>query len=65
MSFTETYSYATLPVSVETFAEIRKKLEEAGYQHLLQLDGNNRPLINMRGIALVVGTNNATQKPKL
>jgi hypothetical protein len=43
-----TYTYAILEVSGPAYDEIRKKLEEAGYNHAFDEDGN----IDMRGIAL-------------
>jgi hypothetical protein len=43
-----THTYATLEVSRAAYDEIRKKLEDAGYQHAFHEDG----LIDMHGIAL-------------
>lgn len=43
-----THTYATLEVSKAAYDEIRKKLEDAGYQHAFHEDG----LIDMHGIAL-------------
>ena len=43
-----THTYATLEVSKGAYAEIRKKLEDAGYQYAFHEDG----LIDMYGIAL-------------
>ena len=49
---TNTYTVASLPVSVRTYTEIARKLKEAGYDHALMDDGN----INMQGIALQDGS---------
>lgn len=43
-----THTYATLEVSAEAYDEIKRKLEDAGYQHAF-IDG----AIDMHGIALV------------
>lgn len=42
------HTYALLEVSPATYVEIRRKLEEAGYQHALHDNG----VIDMHGIAL-------------
>jgi len=54
-NMTHTYTYAVLEVSYSTFAEIRNKLEEAGYQHAIISEkevGKTFILIDMNGIAL-------------
>ena len=43
-----THTYAILGLSKEAFAEIKKKLEDAGYQHAFHEDG----VIDMHGIAV-------------
>lgn len=47
------HTFATLEVSPGTYEEISKKLREAGYDHAFIAD--QRPLIDMHGIALVRG----------
>lgn len=49
-----TYTYATMEVSPGAFIEIRKHLEEAGYQQAIHLDGGHT-FLDMRGIALASG----------
>lgn len=44
---TSTYTFAVMEVSPVAYEEIKKKLEEAGYQHAIR-DG----LLDMHGIAL-------------
>lgn len=43
-----THTYALMDVSAETYAEIRRKLEEAGYQHAIMEDG----VLDMHGIGI-------------
>lgn len=43
------YTYALLPVSRETFDEIKRALLAAGYEHAFRDDGE---VIDMHGIAL-------------
>ncbi len=42
------HTYALLEVSPATYVEIRRKLEEAGYQHAF----HNNGVVDMHGIAL-------------
>jgi len=50
-----TYTYAVLEVSAEAYAEIKAKLEEAGYQHAFHENGDEHgTVIDMRGIALAI-----------
>lgn len=46
-----TYTVATMEVSPSTYAEIKKKLEDAGYHHAIDDDGT----IDMTGIGIVAG----------
>lgn len=45
-----TYTYAILPISLPAYAEIKRKLEEAGYEHAIGPEGE----LDMRGIALAL-----------
>lgn len=45
------HTYATLPVSAATYAEIREKLSAAGYDHAFH-DDDGREVIDMSGIGL-------------
>jgi len=45
------YTYAILEVSPATYAEVRRLLEAAGYQHAFHRDGRAE-VIDMHGIAL-------------
>jgi hypothetical protein len=47
-----THTYAVLRISKATYDEIKKKLEEAGYDHAFHDDGDGDVLIDMHGIAL-------------
>lgn len=47
-----TYTYATLEVSHATYAEIKAKLEAAGYQDQFHEDAKDGVLIDMHGLAL-------------
>ena len=49
-----TYTYAVLTVSPAAYAEIREKLEAAGYDHAFH-DQDGGPVIDMHGIALQAG----------
>lgn len=49
-----THTYALLEVSPAVYAEIREKLQAAGYDHAFHRDGD-RDVIDMHGIALVEG----------
>jgi hypothetical protein len=49
-----THTYAKLAVSMSTYEEIYKLLEEAGYQHCFIQDSNDEPVIDMQGIGLVI-----------
>lgn len=46
-----TYTYVTMEVSPETYAESRKKLVDARYEHALHKDGKDE-VLDMHGIAL-------------
>lgn len=46
-----THTYAVLDVSAAAYDEIRRKLEDANYQHAFHPDGG-RILIDMHGIAI-------------
>ena len=46
-----THTYAVLEVSHETFEEVYRSLEKAGYQHAFHTD-DGRTVIDMHGIAL-------------
>lgn len=51
MGMRQTHTYVTLEVSNSTYAEIRKKLLEAGYDdHIWHVSGE----IDMHGLALVL-----------
>lgn len=43
-----THTYVTLPLSPAAYDEIRRKLEDAGYQHCFHEDG----LVDMHGLAI-------------
>ena len=47
-----THTYVEMPVSSQTFQEIKRKLEEAGYQHAIDCSGETATL-DMHGIALI------------
>ena len=50
-----THTFAVLPVTKPTFNEIKKKLNDAGYDHCLIGGGKGSPLkIDMSGIALAI-----------
>ena len=46
-----TYTYVIMEVSMEVYAEIKDKLEAAGYQHALH-EERGRIVLDMHGIAL-------------
>lgn len=46
-----THTYAVLEVSANAFEEIKTKLEAAGYQDQIHIDGD-KVLIDMHGLAL-------------
>lgn len=48
------YTYALLEVSPAVYAEIREKLQAAGYEHAFDRN-DDREVIDMHGIALVIG----------
>jgi hypothetical protein len=52
MRLRTTHTLATLPVSKETYNEIKSKLVEAEYQHTFIKTGSGE-MIDMQGIALV------------
>lgn len=47
-----TYTYVLLDVSEAAYAEIRQKLEEAGYSHAFHRSDDEPEVIDMHGIAL-------------
>lgn len=47
-----THTYAVLDVSPEAYAEIRRRLEEAGYAHAFDDRNEGGEVIDMHGIAL-------------
>ncbi len=53
MPLQSTRTYVTMDVSPQTYAEIRKKLVDAGYNHALHADGNDHEVLDMHGIALM------------
>lgn len=50
-----TYTYAVLDISAEAYAEIRAKLEAAGYEHAFHQGRDLREVIDMHGIAVAAG----------
>ena len=48
---THTYTYVIMALSEAAFMEIKRKLEEAGYHHAIDEDGEHT-LLDMHGIAL-------------
>ncbi len=48
---TTTHTYAILEVSQATYDEIKKKLQDAGYQHQIYQDDPDE-IVDMFGIAL-------------
>lgn len=48
-----THTYAILKVSPESYAEIRRLLEAAGYSDQFMQEGANYEAIDMHGIAIV------------
>jgi hypothetical protein len=52
-----THTYAILELSGQAFAEIKEKLEAAGYQHAFNED-DGRAVIDMHGIAVAAETEN-------
>lgn len=47
----QTYTFVILELSSAAYAEIKKKLEDAGYEQAF-LDNDGRPVIDMHGIAV-------------
>ena len=48
-----TYTYAIMHVSESAYKEIKKKLEDAGYQHAIHdSDSEDGSVLDMHGIAL-------------
>lgn len=47
-----TYTYAILEVSIETYNEIKEKLEKVEYNHVFHKQIDGRIVIDMNGIAL-------------
>lgn len=54
MSLNVTHTYALMDVSKATFDEIKKKLEDAGYQHAIHETEGEPTALDMHGIALCV-----------
>lgn len=48
-----THTYVTLPLSPSAFAEIKEKLEAAGYQHAFDTDKDDGLVIDMHGLAVI------------
>lgn len=61
MNLRVTHTFAVLPVSKETFNEIKRKLAEALYGHTFLDDGNT---IDMHGIGLVIEPPKRIRKKK-
>lgn len=62
------HTYAVLEVSQATYAEIRAKLVDAGYDHALHtpaVSGEDREVIDMHGIALKESTDVMPVAPDL
>ena len=49
---TGTHTFAILDLSPEAYAEIARKLREAGYGHSFTEDHDGRELIDMHGLAV-------------
>lgn len=47
-----THTYAMVPVSKSTFYEIKKTLEDAGYEEYIEESFNEEPKIIMQGLAI-------------
>jgi len=47
-----THTYVILEVGERTYNDIRRKLVEAGYEHVLDRTAEDREVIDMHGIAL-------------
>lgn len=58
MRITRTHTVAELPVSRETHAEVKRLLEDAGYDHAISSDGVG-DIIDMHGIAITVDPGSA------
>lgn len=58
-----THTYALLPVSAATYAEIRQALQHAGYDHQIDCSSPGRAyeVLDMHGLALV--QNEETPRP--
>lgn len=50
---THTRTYAMLPVSEPTYIEVKRLLEEAGYDHAFHKQDDGRVAVDMEGVALV------------
>lgn len=48
-----THTYVTLALSSAAFAEIKEKLEAAGYQHAFDTDKTDGLVIDMHGLAVI------------
>ena len=50
-----THTYALLPISAAAYAEIREKLQQAGYDHQINHPGPGQAYeaLDMHGLALV------------
>jgi hypothetical protein len=53
---TYTHTYAIMDVSEAAYNEIKKKLEDAGYQHAIHIDRDGSVVLDMHGIALAIET---------
>lgn len=47
-----THTYVVLQISKRAFAEIKRKLVEAGYEHAFRKDDEHGLVIDMHGIAV-------------
>ena len=47
-----THTYAVLEVAPEIYKQIRKQLEEAGYEHAFHTGEADEEVIDMHGLAL-------------
>ncbi len=59
-----TYTYALMDVSESTYNEIKKKLEDAGYQHAFHDDHDGDGMVlDMHGIALKLESSSPVPNP--
>ena len=54
-----TYTFVTMEVSRKTYSEIEAKLKEVGYDHALHKLQSGKVALNMHGIALAKGNDDA------